>query len=325
MRKETLSTEVLTDYRSKIDDIDNKLLSLLEERMKLVQEVAELKKSSHLSVIDFKREKSILDRLSYEGKGILPMVTLQNIYREILGASRSCQTAAMLPHEKEELPYFLPRLCLSIMENENEKVIDSLVFPGADLVEWRLDATSCPDVPGVLSHKEVPMICTNRNRETGGFFDGTEKERIELLSQAALHGSDFIDIEYTEGVSELLDSFPSDTQIILSYHDFEKTPPEEDLFKLAEKMSSCGVFLIKIVTAARTPDDCLLMLRLIRFLREKDQEVIAFCMGPTGKWTRIGSLFLGAYLTYGASSPEKLAAPGQLTIPQIRHLLSMLC
>ncbi|HDM78488.1 MAG TPA: type I 3-dehydroquinate dehydratase [Deltaproteobacteria bacterium] len=320
-----LSKEVLEEYRKKIDEIDDQLLSLLESRMELVQEVAKLKKSSHLPVIDFKRERSILDRLSQKGKGILPLVTLQNIYREILGASRSYQTASMLPDDLETSVGFNPMLCLSIMERENKDVVDLLNFPGADIIEWRIDATSSPEIEQVLTRKKTPIICTNRGKEFGGFFEGSEEERINLLFEAAEKGADFIDVEFMEKTGEILPNFPEGQKIILSYHDFDETPSLEELISIAESMMTYNVFLVKIVTMARVPEDCLNILSLILRLRKEDQEVVAFCMGPLGKWTRIASLFLGAYLTYGAKSPDKLAAPGQLTIPQIRHLLSMLC
>ncbi len=320
-----ISEEKLAEYREKIDKVDDQLLSLLEKRMELVQEVARLKKSSHLPVIDFKRERSILDRLARKGKGILPLVTLHNIYREILGASRSCQTASMLPDHPETSVNFHPRLCLSIMERDTDEVIECLSFPGAEVIEWRIDATSEPDIEKILSLKKTPVICTNRGKEMGGFFEGGEEERIEILLQASKAGADFIDVEYVENSRDILKAFPGNQKIILSYHNFEKTPSEDELHFIARDMIDHGVFLVKIVTMARSPEDCMSILSLILQIRQQGQEVVAFCMGPLGKWTRIASLFLGAYLTYGAKSPDKLAAPGQLTIPQIRHLLSMLC
>ncbi len=320
-----ISEDLLEKYRKKIDEIDDRLLSLLEERMELVKEVAKLKKSSHLPVIDFKRERAILDRLSSRGRGILPVVTLHNIYREILGASRSYQTASMLPDDRETSVDFHPRLCLSIMERQNDDVIECLNFPGADIVEWRIDATTDPDIERVLSIEKVPIICTNRGEKFGGFFRGTEKERVDLLVRASEAGAEFIDIEFMDETDKIIRQFRNDQKIILSYHDFDRTPSMEVLSDIAEKMMGYGVFLVKIVTMARNPGDCLNVLSLILDVRKKGQEIVAFCMGPLGKWTRIASLFLGAYLTYGAKSPDKLAAPGQLTIPQIRHLLSMLC
>ncbi len=320
-----ISEEILGEYREKIDRIDDQLLELLEKRMKIVQEVAGLKKSSHLPVIDFKRERAILDRLSRRGRGILPVVTLHNIYREILGASRSYQTASMLPEEPRLAVDFHPRLCLSIMERGSAEVVECLNFPGADLVEWRIDATVEPAIEEVLSQKKMPVICTNRGKEFGGFFEGSERKRIELLLRASEAGADFIDIEFTKCCDEVIDSFSPEQKIILSHHDFERTPSTEELSDIANEMTAYGVFLVKIVTMARRPEDCLNILSLILELRKRSQEVVAFCMGPLGKWTRIASLFLGSYLTYGARSPETLAAPGQLTIPQIRHLLSMLC
>lgn len=53
---------VLDKLRNKINNIDNKLISLLGERAKLSAEVARFKKKHKLPIMSLKREKEIISR-----------------------------------------------------------------------------------------------------------------------------------------------------------------------------------------------------------------------------------------------------------------------
>ena len=52
----------LDDARTKINQIDEAMLKLFEERMQAVQMVAEYKLENHLSVLDASREQTIIDK-----------------------------------------------------------------------------------------------------------------------------------------------------------------------------------------------------------------------------------------------------------------------
>ena len=52
----------LDDARTKINQIDEAMLKLFEERMQAVQMVAEYKLENHLPVLDASREQSIIDK-----------------------------------------------------------------------------------------------------------------------------------------------------------------------------------------------------------------------------------------------------------------------
>lgn len=52
----------LDDARRKINQIDEEMLKLFEERMQAVQCVAEYKKENHLPIFDETREKTIIDK-----------------------------------------------------------------------------------------------------------------------------------------------------------------------------------------------------------------------------------------------------------------------
>ena len=60
-----MSKITLNDLRKKIDQIDSRLLELLNERMDVVRQVGELKRSTNAIIFRPEREKAILDRFKH--------------------------------------------------------------------------------------------------------------------------------------------------------------------------------------------------------------------------------------------------------------------
>ena len=85
------STQRLTEIRTQIDDLDERLLDLLNKRASLSREVGQLKSDSLDIVFKPFREKEVLSRLNALSPGILPEDHLRAIYREILSSSRRLQ------------------------------------------------------------------------------------------------------------------------------------------------------------------------------------------------------------------------------------------
>lgn len=85
------STQRLTEIRTQIDDLDERVLDLLNKRASLSREVGQLKSDSLDIVFKPFREKEVLSRLNALSPGILPEDHLRAIYREILSSSRRLQ------------------------------------------------------------------------------------------------------------------------------------------------------------------------------------------------------------------------------------------
>lgn len=81
----------LQKYRQEINELDLKILNLLNQRMEVVKRIGQLKTRRKLDYYDPKREESIIKKLLRENKGILPNSVLLNIYREIFLAARSLE------------------------------------------------------------------------------------------------------------------------------------------------------------------------------------------------------------------------------------------
>lgn len=77
----------LDDIRTKIDELDRKLLDLLSSRADLVHEVGEIKKKEDLQIYAPEREHALLERLSKMNNSRLPDKSIFAIYREIMSAA----------------------------------------------------------------------------------------------------------------------------------------------------------------------------------------------------------------------------------------------
>uniref|UniRef100_A0A7C4EP68 Bifunctional chorismate mutase/prephenate dehydratase n=1 Tax=Thermodesulfovibrio aggregans TaxID=86166 RepID=A0A7C4EP68_9BACT len=81
----------LQNLRDKIDGIDRKILTLLNERAKIAIKISEIKKAKELSFYDPVREKNIIDNLLKLNTGPFSDETVKTIFREILSATLALQ------------------------------------------------------------------------------------------------------------------------------------------------------------------------------------------------------------------------------------------
>ncbi len=86
-----MSMEQINELRKKIDDIDNRIIDLLNERARIVIEVGDIKKTHKLDFHSPGRERQILERLTARNTGPFPQDTLRAVYREILSSSLSLE------------------------------------------------------------------------------------------------------------------------------------------------------------------------------------------------------------------------------------------
>jgi len=86
-----MSMEKIQELRIKIDEIDNKIIDLLNDRARIVIEVGDIKKNEKLDFHAPGREREILERLANRNNGPFPQDTLRAVYREILSSSLSLE------------------------------------------------------------------------------------------------------------------------------------------------------------------------------------------------------------------------------------------
>ncbi len=81
----------LRGCRDRIDQIDQRIVALLNQRAGVVRAIGEIKKERGLDVVDPRREEQVLARLEVANPGPFPNESLRSIYREIFAASHQLE------------------------------------------------------------------------------------------------------------------------------------------------------------------------------------------------------------------------------------------
>jgi len=221
----------------------------------------------------------------------------------------------------------LTQICVSVMVEEVDRVLEKMYRArdeGADLLEWRLDVTRAPEVEIILPQSPLPVIATVRSVEQGGHFQGTRQEQLRLLIRAATSGSSYIDWEFRPGEPLPKELSIMKERLILSHHDLEQTPTNNELESLFDQMAALSTGLVKVVTLAQRMEDNISLLNLIGRGRKRGIKVVSFCLGPLGRISRLSCLLMGGAFTYAALEIGAEAGPGQLTLAKMRQLLELL-
>ena len=81
----------LKENRKKIDLIDRKLLSLLNQRLSIALEIGKIKRERGEKIYNQKRENEILERLNLKNRGPLKDEDLNKIFKKIMLICRKSQ------------------------------------------------------------------------------------------------------------------------------------------------------------------------------------------------------------------------------------------
>lgn len=224
------------------------------------------------------------------------------------------------------------RICVSITAKTTGDALLKMEegFAQTDIVELRIDGIQGINLKKLIGHNKGEVLITNRKKEEGGAFTGTEKERVTLLSEAVALGADYVDLELgtapalMAGLKKKIEACQRRTKLILSYHNFERTPSLKALRKKLVDGYAAGADMVKIVSQAEEMTDNLKVLGLIPFAQRKQKEIIAFCLGEKGKMSRVMAPLLGSYWTYASLKNGEESAPGQMTVKELKQIFRIL-
>ncbi len=237
-----------------------------------------------------------------------------------------------MPHRKPKTENRKPllRICVPVVEptvNRARGRYQRAARKGL-WTEVRLDYLEepTPDLQKLFRSLPGPVIATNRLAAEGGRWQGTEADRLDLLSQALELGVTCLDLELAAdaGFRREIGERRGNTRLILSWHDFAGTPETARLEAVLDEMLAAEADVVKLVTLAREPADNLRMLSLIPRAEAQGKDVIAFCMGPLGKWSRVAAPLVGSWLTFAPFSHQGASAPGQLTVNDLKRVWNTL-
>ncbi|HMD84793.1 MAG TPA: shikimate dehydrogenase [Terriglobia bacterium] len=162
-------------------------------------------------------------------------------------------------------------------------------------------------------------IATCRLAMAGGMLRGTLADQAAILSAAVRAGCQWVDVEVESvrngGVALFRELRPA--KIIVSYHDFQKTPPLASTYR---RMMRMPVQVVKIATQARYLRDNLQIRRLLKAHRRSNPRLVALAMGAPGIPSRLLSLLWGSAFTYAAPLNYSPAAAGQIPAEVMRSV-----
>lgn len=216
------------------------------------------------------------------------------------------------------------KTCVSVVEKTPKKLFTTLkkALKKSDYAEIRFDFLKPIQVPEALELSKKYLkktVCTLRPKSEGGRFSGSEKERISIIKLIAEYNPYLLDVEFntlTKDRSLFNYIKKTKTDVLVSWHDFKKTPDIGFLEKRFRQMSKFSSN-VKIVTTAKDVSDASRVLSLYGMV--KKTKLIAFAMGDLGKISRILCLYLGSPFTY--VSLGKAVAPGQFSLSEIKSII----
>jgi 3-dehydroquinate dehydratase/shikimate dehydrogenase len=196
----------------------------------------------------------------------------------------------------------------------------------ADMIELRLDYLTDFDfarpesLVQLLGDKPLPAILTCRAVEEGGKRAVDDDLRLRLLVEGARSLADYCDVEAAH-YERAMRFKPDLDRLIVSYHNFEETPP--DLPSIYDRVCALPAAVHKTVTRANSISDTLAIFKLLDRASEEKRKLIALAMGEAGPITRILGPSRGSFLTYGSLRPGAESAAGQLTCRELNEIYGL--
>jgi len=92
----------LSDWRRRIDELDRKLVELLNERSKCALEIGKLKQAANLPLYQPDREKEVLENAERNNRGPLTDAAIRRLFERIIDENRAAERSAMHREDTEK-------------------------------------------------------------------------------------------------------------------------------------------------------------------------------------------------------------------------------
>ena len=220
----------------------------------------------------------------------------------------------------------LPRICIALGLPDIPTLLDHArreAEAGETFLEFRLDFLDRPYqgaevIRGFLEHfPDCIVVATCRRHQNHGKFNGSIDEQLAVLDLAVRNGAQAVDIEIetAEAAQERVGQFRGRAHVVVSYHNFEATPPMDTVMG---RVLRANADAYKVVTMARKPSDNMRVLAAARAL--PNHRLVVLAMGELGFPTRVLSPVFGGVFTYAAPTCAQGTAAGQVSARSLRHL-----
>lgn len=223
------------------------------------------------------------------------------------------------------------------------KTVDDIVSQAQEIVqtatdlvvEWRIDFFEGVEDADQLTAAgkqlretigDVALLTTFRTKGEGGELSLDDEKYFAICENILVGGyTDALDLERfhdESSVKNLIEkAHQNDVKIVMSNHDFDKTPEEDEIVSRLESMKALGADVAKIAVMPNSVEDVLVLLNATRRASLSLQSpVITMSMGDLGKVSRIAGEVFGSTLTFGTIGAA--SAPGQVSYDHLKQDLA---
>ncbi|USA54972.1 type I 3-dehydroquinate dehydratase [Acinetobacter sp. C32I] len=204
----------------------------------------------------------------------------------------------------------------------------------ADLAEFRIDLLNfANDTKQVIALgqelKQIlgakPMIATIRTHNEGGQLTISDADYGKTY-QAYLQQPfmDMLDVEMFRDQHIVKNTVKlahaKKVLIVMSNHDFQKTPPETEIIKRLLKQDELGADILKIAVMPQSKQDVFtLMNATLKVSQQSKKPLLTMSMGKLGTISRIATANMGGSFSFGMIG--EASAPGQIDVTQLKQFL----
>ncbi|MCH2070453.1 type I 3-dehydroquinate dehydratase [Acinetobacter pittii] len=204
----------------------------------------------------------------------------------------------------------------------------------ADLAEFRIDLLSfASDTKQViaLGHElkkilgNKPMIATIRTKNEGGQLEISDVDYGKTY-QAYLKNPfmDWLDVEMFRDQKVVLDIVQKAHQkkvlVVMSNHDFQKTPSQDEIEKRLLKQDQMGADILKIAVMPKSKQDVFtLMNATLKVSQQTTKPLLTMSMGQLGTISRVATANMGGSYSFGMIG--QASAPGQIDVTKLKQIL----
>jgi len=231
----------------------------------------------------------------------------------------------------------IPKVCVPITGADVREIGEQAQAISAkrpDLVEWRADFLK--DIESLENNKmalaqiekemaKTPLIFTYRTKNEGGTGDAAVADYMSLVE--AMAKQDYIkliDVEiFTCGdkANEVIKIVQENgKKVIASYHNFKKTPSEDEIIEILKKMDTAGADILKVAVMPKIKEDVETLLKATaKMSKMTEKPLITMSMAELGSASRIWGEKYGSAVTFALVGTG--TAPGQLEFDELKRSL----
>lgn len=234
----------------------------------------------------------------------------------------------------------MPKICVPIVGKTETEILqqaEALKAYAVDVVEWRMDwfeeVEEQSAVTAMLKKLraclgDMALLATFRSKKEGGERELSKQAYVALNTWAVESGDvDLVDVELFTGddaVKQIVETAHArGVRVIMSSHDFDKTPAQEEIEKRLFRMQELGADIPKIAVMPQSNQDVLTLLSATDHVSAQlDCPIITMSMAGNGMISRLAGEVFHSALTFGAVG--KASAPGQIPVEELAQVLSII-